>query len=60
MQRHMGLNNGVERLSLISLGRLLQRRLPRNKSEFIPLRVECAEEGAMYFLSLNHIGKKSP
>ena len=34
-------NSLVERLSLISLGRLFQRRLARNKSEFIPWRVEC-------------------
>ena len=37
------LNSSVEILSLIFLGGLYQRRLPRNKSEFIPWRVECAE-----------------
>ena len=32
----------MERLSLISLGRLFQRGLPRNKTEFIPWQIECA------------------
>ena len=32
------LNSSVERLSLIFLGRLFQRILPRNKSEFVQWR----------------------
>ena len=36
------LNSSVERFSLISLGRLFQRKPPCNKSEFITWQVECA------------------
>ena len=52
----------VEKLSLIFLGRLLQRRLTQNKSEVFHGNLSKLEEeeGPMYFLSLNLMRKVSP
>ena len=36
------LNSSVERLPLISLGKVFQRRQPRNKSEFLSWQFKCA------------------
>ena len=49
-------NSLVEKLFLISLGRLFQRRLSRNRGEFIPRRVECA--GGNVFSFLKSYGEK--
>ena len=48
----------VERLSLFSPGRLFQRRLPRNKSEFIPRWVTCFGEWWNVFPFLKLCRKK--
>ena len=51
--------SSVERVSLISPGRLFQI-LPRNKREFIPCQVKWGRRNvAMYFLSLSHMRNDS-
>ena len=50
-------NSFVERLYLISLRMLFQRRLPRNKNGFIPCRVECAKGRCNIFPFLKSYGK---
>ena len=49
----------MERLSLIYLGSLFQRRLPRIRVNVFHGEWSVPEEGPMYFPSLNDMGKNS-
>ena len=52
------LNSLVESFSLISLGKLFQKRIPPNKSEVISLRVEFTQGKCNVFPFLKSYGKK--